>query len=74
MTRSLSLRAAIVSIAILDPCTANDTMTEVISGLAEGDVVVTKTIQSTGVGTTAMQSVSGGNRGFFLPGTGGGTR
>ncbi|MDP2934682.1 MAG: efflux RND transporter periplasmic adaptor subunit [bacterium] len=47
---------------------SNDTMTEVLSGVNEGDVVVTQTINSTSVSTGSTQQ----NSGFRVPGVGGG--
>jgi len=51
--------------------TANDEFTEILSGLNEGDLVVTRTIQPTAVTQTQAQTQSGGLR---IPGlnTGGG--
>ncbi len=49
--------------------TANDEFTEIISGLKEGDLVVTRTIQPTAATQTQTQSQSGGLR---IPGLGGG--
>ena len=52
---------------------ANDTVTEIINGLNEGDAVVTRTIQSTSAQTAETQPQSGGFRIPGLPsgGTGG---
>ena len=52
--------------------TANDEFTEVVSGLNEGDLVVTRTIQPTTAQTTQTQQQSGGLRIPGLPGGGGG--
>jgi len=49
--------------------TANDEFTEILSGLNEGDLVVTRTIQPTAAQTTQTQQQSGGLR---IPGLGGG--
>jgi RND family efflux transporter MFP subunit len=49
---------------------ANDTMTEIVSGLQEGDPVITKTVTS---GASAATSTSRTTTGFGIPGlTGGG--
>jgi HlyD family secretion protein len=53
---------------------SNDTMTEVSSGLNEGDVVVTQTITSqTATTNRAGNAAAGGNTLFRIPGAGGGT-
>jgi len=52
--------------------TVNDEFTEVVSGLNEGDLVVTRTIQPTTAQTTQTQQQSGGLRIPGLPGGGGG--
>ena len=49
--------------------TANDEFTEITSGLKEGDVIVTRTIQPTSAQTTQTQQQSGGLR---IPGLSGG--
>lgn len=49
---------------------ANDTKTEIISGLKEGDKVITQTIDSTA--TTKSTSSSSNSSGFKLPGMGSG--
>jgi RND family efflux transporter MFP subunit len=49
---------------------ANDTYTEITSGLSEGDKIVTKT--SNGKTTTTTTGTSGAARGLSLPGMGGG--
>ncbi|MBI2573934.1 MAG: HlyD family efflux transporter periplasmic adaptor subunit [Candidatus Wildermuthbacteria bacterium] len=54
--------------------TANDEFTEVVSGLKDGDVIVTRTIQPTTTQTTQTQQQSGGLRIPGLPGGGGGLR
>ena len=56
--------------------TANDEFTEIISGLKEGDLVVTRTIQPTAATQTQTQSQSGGLRipGLNTGGGGGGQR
>jgi len=51
--------------------TASDEFTEIISGLNEGDLIVTRTIQPTAQ-TTQTQQQSGGLRIPGLPGGGGG--
>lgn len=52
---------------------ANDTSTEILSGLNEGDKVVTQTINAGGVaGTAAAQQSGGGFGGIRIPGLGGG--
>ncbi len=48
---------------------ASDEFTEILSGLSEGDLIVTRTIQSTAAQTTQTQQQSGGLR---IPGIGGG--
>jgi HlyD family secretion protein len=52
--------------------TASDEFTEVTSGLKEGDVIVTRTIQPTAAKTTQTQQQSGGLRIPGLTGGGGG--
>ena len=49
----------------------NDTMTEITSGLTEGDAVVTRTV--TGAATT-QSATTGGLGGLRIPGLGGGGR
>ncbi len=51
--------------------TANDESTEIINGLKEGDLVVSRTIQPTAVQTTQTQQQSGGLRIPGIPGGGG---
>ena len=51
---------------------SNDTMTEIVSGLKEGDSVVARTIAATGTVTATTQS--GGIGGIRIPGLGGGGR
>lgn len=51
---------------------ASDEFTEITSGLKEGDVIVTRTIQPTAAQTTQTQRQSGGLRIPGLPGGGGG--
>jgi len=55
---------------------ANDEFTEIISGLNEGDLIVTRTIQPTSAQTTQTQQQSGGLRipGLNTGGGGGGFR
>ncbi|MDO8743105.1 MAG: HlyD family efflux transporter periplasmic adaptor subunit [Candidatus Azambacteria bacterium] len=50
--------------------TANDEFTEIISGLNEGDLIITRTIQSTSAQTTQTQQSSS----LRIPGIGGGSR
>lgn len=60
---------------IIETGIANDTETEVISGLNEGDMIVTKTTNSTAKGTpSATSSTIGASGGLRLPGMGGGGR
>lgn len=45
---------------------SNDTMTEIIDGLKEGDIVITQTITSNSASTQSQRSTSGGG---FIPST-----
>jgi len=47
---------------------SNDLSTEIVSGLKEGDIVVTSTIGS----NTARANQTQGTQGFQIPGMGGG--
>lgn len=51
---------------------ANDTSTEIVSGLSEGDNVVTQTISASGATGAAAPQIGGGFGGLRIPGLGGG--
>lgn len=53
---------------------SNSTDTEIVSGLSEGDKVVTQTISSGATGTTSTTSTNRSSSGIRIPGLGGGGR
>jgi membrane fusion protein, macrolide-specific efflux system len=62
-----------VSSVTVEVGSANDTQTEIVSGVTEGDNVVTSAVTSTGAtqtGSTSPFSAIGGNRGFGAAGGG----